>query len=101
MTYRELFESSLTERIEAGGDAQEIVNLVNAYQGTDSAARSAVFREWLEGERFLCGQCEMQFSGRGYKVEERDMVFCVWCLKGYRLGEEPVPGFRRALVRRW
>ncbi len=40
MTYRELFESDLRERIMAGGEVERMVRLVNAYQGNDVRIRT-------------------------------------------------------------
>jgi hypothetical protein len=69
----------LEERIGLGGDVGQVVTLVNVYQRTDAVARAIAFREWLEGELFLCERCEHEFSGHGFDAEEDDQVLCSGC----------------------
>ncbi len=99
MTFRDLFESYLIERIAAGGEAQRIIRLVNAYQGTGGGARAEQFEAWRDNERFRCERCRFDFSGAVDKGDERDDVECIRCRTGFRMGVEPVPGFYRTLVR--
>ncbi len=99
MTFRELYESSLLERIAAGGDARNIVRLVNAYQGTDIVARIEEFEAWRESERFRCERCKFDFSGAVDKGDEWGDVLCIRCRTGFRMGVEPMPGWNRTWSR--
>jgi DNA-directed RNA polymerase subunit RPC12/RpoP len=97
-TFGDRFQQALEEQIARGGKVLAMVNLVAAYQGTNSEAREAAFREWLEHELFLCERCGAEFSGRRDDVDEHDEVVCSWCRHGVRLGE-PVRGWHRTWAR--
>jgi hypothetical protein len=83
MTYREAFEAALRERIAGGGAVDEMVAVVNAYQGADRTTREHLFQEWLRDAPQNCGRCKGAFHPRGDHVVEEDEVVCDWCTHGY------------------
>jgi hypothetical protein len=95
MTYREAFEIGLKERITGGGAVDEMVALVNAYQGADRATRDSLFQDWLREARPQCDRCRSPFQPRADRVAEDDDILCDWCIHGY-LGAtwNPVRQFR-------
>lgn len=100
MIYRELFNSSLRERIAAGGEIHEMVRLVNAYQGSDVHARSEEFAAWLENNRHDCDRCGSAFSVGSPTPSENDDPLCTACAIGYFFrSTEPMPGWSRTWSR--
>jgi hypothetical protein len=100
MTYRELFELALKERITAGGEIGQMVRLVNAYQGSDVLARMEEFSIWLENDRFDCGRCGSAFWAASTTHSESDEVLCASCHLGYFIRTaEPMPGWNRTWSR--
>lgn len=101
-THKERFEAYLKERISAGGEADRIISLANAYQGADSAARSREFAVWLGSDRIDCDRCKNPFRAASETRGEDDEVLCQWCSLG-RLGlslaAEPMPGWQRTWSR--
>jgi hypothetical protein len=100
MTYGKLFESSLRERIAAGGEVSLIVRLVNAYQGSDSQARTEEFEAWLEDNRHDCARCGSAFSVGSPTPSENDDPLCTACAVGYFIrSAEPMFGWNRTWSR--
>jgi hypothetical protein len=81
VTYRELFNDWLVERISAGGDVGTIVMLVNVYQSQDSVARHYEFIDWLNAEPFSCALCKRIFKVTDNEIEENHHVLCPKCRK--------------------
>lgn len=99
MTYRELFESDLRERIMAGGNVELMVRLVNAYQGSELRTRRDEFATWLGTSRFECSRCRSGFAADDTAHEEDD-VLCTWCSHGYlNPRAEVMPGWQRTWSR--
>jgi len=95
MTYRDLFEAALRERIAAGGRPQDIERLVNACEGRDSFARMQEFSRWVENDPFDCRRCGAPFWVTGVTHGEDDEVLCGWCRLTYpAVTAEPMPGWR-------
>lgn len=95
-SYGERFEEYLHDAISAGGEVDRISTLAVARLRLDMSVRESVFRQWVGEERFACGRCGTDFSAFDHSVGEDDEIECVWCLKGYRVGAPPVPGWRTA-----
>jgi hypothetical protein len=100
MIYRGLFNEYLRERIAAGGRVEEIVRLVNAYQGSDVDARSEEFAAWLENNRHDCARCDRTFSVGSPLPSENDDPLCTACAVGYFFRmTEPMPGWNKTWSR--
>jgi hypothetical protein len=99
-TYDELFQEHLHDLIGMGGDCDRVIHLVHCYERSDSAGRSALFAEWLQDQAFACRKCGGSFRPAIEQVRETDEVLCRWCEFSFvRLGQEPVPGWRRTWSR--
>jgi len=94
MTYRDLFEAALRERIAAGGDPSEIARLMGLCEGRDAFARMQEFARWLENDPFNCGRCGAAFWAASVPHGEDDEALCQWCRLTYpAVTFEPVPGW--------
>lgn len=100
MIYAKLFESSLRERIAAGGELHEMVRLVNAYQGSDLRVREEEFATWLTENRHDCARCGSAFSVGRPLPSEKDDPLCTACAVGYFIrSAEPMFGWSRTWSR--